>query len=43
MIQLMCNPYSRIAIYGATYGKTGDESLQCQQPSQTSKDESKSQ
>lgn len=43
VIQLMCNPYSRIAIYGATYGKTGDESLQCQQPSQTSKDESESQ
>lgn len=41
VIQLMCNPYSRIAIYGATYGKTGDESLQCQQPSQTSKDDSK--
>lgn len=40
VIQLMCNPYSRIAIYGATYGKTGDESLQCQQPSQTSKDDS---
>lgn len=39
VIQLMCNPYSRIAIYGATYGKTGDESLQCQQPSQTSKDD----
>ena len=41
VIQLMCNPYSRIAIYGASYGKTEYESLQCAQPSQASKDESK--
>jgi hypothetical protein len=33
VIQLMCNPYSRIAIYGATYGRTEYESLQCAQPS----------
>ncbi|XP_070492684.1 protein eva-1 homolog C-like [Chironomus tepperi] len=39
VIQLMCNPYSRIAIYGASYGKTEYESLQCAQPSQASKDE----
>ena len=31
-IQLMCNPYSRIAIYGASYGRTEYESLQCAQP-----------
>jgi hypothetical protein len=28
----MCNPYSRIAIYGATYGRAEYESLQCAQP-----------
>lgn len=33
VIQLMCNPYSRIAIYGASYGRTEYESLQCAQPS----------
>lgn len=32
VIQLMCNPYSRIAIYGATYGRAEYESLQCAQP-----------
>ncbi|KAG5679939.1 hypothetical protein PVAND_009474 [Polypedilum vanderplanki] len=39
MIQLMCNPYSRIAIYGASYGKTEYESLQCAQPAHVPKDE----
>ncbi|CAO1402634.1 unnamed protein product [Diamesa tonsa] len=33
VIQLMCNPYSRIAVYGASYGRTEYESLQCAQPS----------
>lgn len=33
VIQLMCNPYSRIAIYGASYGRTEYESLTCAQPS----------
>ncbi|CRL02534.1 CLUMA_CG015194, isoform A, partial [Clunio marinus] len=32
VIQLMCNPYSRIAIYGASYGRTEYESLTCAQP-----------
>ncbi|XP_037924496.1 uncharacterized protein LOC119660163 isoform X2 [Hermetia illucens] len=32
MIQLMCNPYSRIAIYEATFGRTEYESVQCAQP-----------
>lgn len=32
IIQLMCNPYSRIAIYSASYGRTEYESLQCAQP-----------
>jgi len=40
VIQLMCNPYSRIAIYGAHYGRTEYESLQCAQPSGV-KEESK--
>jgi hypothetical protein len=35
----MCNPYSRIAIYGATYGRTEYESLQCAQPAVTKDDE----
>lgn len=40
VIQLMCNPYSRIAVYGASYGRTEYESLQCAQPSGV-KEESK--
>lgn len=32
VIQLICNPYSRIAIYSASYGRTEYESLQCSQP-----------
>lgn len=34
----MCNPYSRIAIYGASYGRTEYESLQCAQPSGVKED-----
>ncbi|CAO1411368.1 unnamed protein product, partial [Diamesa tonsa] len=30
--QLICNPYSRIAVYSASYGRTEYESLQCSQP-----------
>lgn len=41
VIQLMCNPYSRIAIYGATYGRTEYESLQCSQPSSIAKEDFK--
>uniref|UniRef100_A0A182Y7E1 Uncharacterized protein n=1 Tax=Anopheles stephensi TaxID=30069 RepID=A0A182Y7E1_ANOST len=40
VIQLICNPYSRIAIYSANYGRTEYESLQCAQP-QGVKEESK--
>jgi hypothetical protein len=40
VVQLMCNPYSRIAIYSASYGRTEYESLQCAQP-QGVKEESK--
>lgn len=40
VIQLICNPYSRIAIYSASYGRTEYESLQCSQP-QGVKEESK--
>ncbi|XP_055611027.1 uncharacterized protein LOC129757752 isoform X2 [Uranotaenia lowii] len=32
VIQLSCNPYSRIAVYSASYGRTEYESLQCAQP-----------
>lgn len=32
MIQLVCNPFSRIAIYSASYGRTEYESIQCTQP-----------
>lgn len=38
VIQLMCNPYSRIAIYGASYGRTEYESLQCAQPNGAKED-----
>lgn len=38
VVQLMCNPYSRIAIYGASYGRTEYESLQCAQPSGVKED-----
>lgn len=31
-IQLVCNPYSRIAIYSASFGRTSYESIQCSQP-----------
>ncbi|XP_012254018.2 uncharacterized protein LOC105684890 isoform X2 [Athalia rosae] len=31
-VNLICNPGSRVAIYGATYGRTQYESLQCPQP-----------
>lgn len=40
VIQLICNPYSRIAIYSASYGRTEYESIQCSQP-QGVKEESK--
>ncbi|XP_041675279.1 uncharacterized protein LOC108111611 [Drosophila eugracilis] len=30
--QLECNPYSRIAIYSASFGRTEYESIQCPQP-----------
>ena len=40
MIQLICNPYSRIAVYSASYGRTEYESIQCSQP-QGVKEESK--
>lgn len=32
VIQLVCNPFSRIAIYSASYGRTSYESIQCTQP-----------
>lgn len=32
VIQLVCNPYSRIAIYGSSFGRTEYESVQCSQP-----------
>ncbi|XP_034114842.1 protein eva-1-like isoform X4 [Drosophila albomicans] len=32
---LMCNPYSRIAIYSASFGHTEKESVQCGNPGQT--------
>ncbi|CAD7093113.1 unnamed protein product [Hermetia illucens] len=32
IIQLECNPYSRIAIYSASFGRTEYESIQCPQP-----------
>ncbi|XP_031633868.1 uncharacterized protein LOC116347430 [Contarinia nasturtii] len=32
VIQLVCNPFSRIAIYSASYGRTEYESIQCTQP-----------
>jgi hypothetical protein len=38
VVQLMCNPYSRIAVYGASYGRTEYESLQCAQPSGVKED-----
>lgn len=41
VIQLICNPYSRIAVYSASYGRTEHESLQCTQP-QGVKEESRS-
>ncbi|XP_063695680.1 protein eva-1-like isoform X2 [Culicoides brevitarsis] len=31
VIQLVCNPYSRVAIYSASFGRTEHESLQCSQ------------
>ncbi|XP_055306897.1 protein eva-1 [Sitodiplosis mosellana] len=31
-INLMCNPYSRIAVYSASFGRTSYESIQCSQP-----------
>lgn len=40
VIQLVCNPFSRIAIYSASYGRTEYESIQCTQP-QGVKEESK--
>lgn len=30
--QLECNPYSRIAVYSASFGRTEYESIQCPQP-----------
>lgn len=41
VVQLICNPYSRIAVYSANYGRTEHESLQCSQP-QGVKEESRS-
>ena len=38
VVQLMCNPYSRIAVYGASYGRTEYESLQCAQPNGVKED-----
>uniref|UniRef100_A0A336N2J0 CSON005195 protein n=1 Tax=Culicoides sonorensis TaxID=179676 RepID=A0A336N2J0_CULSO len=35
VIQLVCNPYSRVAIYSASYGRTEHESLQCSQSTGT--------
>ncbi|KAG4077616.1 hypothetical protein HA402_008876, partial [Bradysia odoriphaga] len=32
VIQLSCNPYSRVAIYSASFGRTEYESIQCSQP-----------
>ncbi|XP_014098754.2 uncharacterized protein [Bactrocera oleae] len=32
MAQLECNPYSRIAVYSASFGRTEYESIQCPQP-----------
>ncbi|KAK6637107.1 hypothetical protein RUM43_010781 [Polyplax serrata] len=32
MVQLKCNPHSRIAIYSASFGRTEYESVQCPQP-----------
>lgn len=38
--QIECNPYSRIAVYSASFGRTEYESIQCPQP-QGVKEESK--
>uniref|UniRef100_A0A0K8W8I4 SUEL-type lectin domain-containing protein n=1 Tax=Bactrocera latifrons TaxID=174628 RepID=A0A0K8W8I4_BACLA len=32
LAQLECNPYSRIAVYSASFGRTEYESIQCPQP-----------
>lgn len=40
VIQLVCNPYSRVAIYSASFGRTEHESLQCSQSTGT-REESK--
>uniref|UniRef100_A0A336LMI3 CSON014631 protein n=1 Tax=Culicoides sonorensis TaxID=179676 RepID=A0A336LMI3_CULSO len=32
VVQLICNPYSRIALYSASYGRTEHETLQCANP-----------
>lgn len=32
IVQLQCNPNSRIAVYSASYGRTEYESIQCPQP-----------
>ncbi|XP_065337738.1 protein eva-1 isoform X2 [Cloeon dipterum] len=32
LVQLKCNPHSRIAIYSASFGRTEYESVQCPQP-----------
>lgn len=32
VVQLKCNPNSRIAVYSASYGRTEYESVQCPQP-----------
>lgn len=32
VVQLKCNPHSRIAIYSASFGRTEYESVQCPQP-----------
>lgn len=38
VIQLVCNPYSRVAIYSSSYGRTEHDSLQCAQPQGTRED-----
>jgi hypothetical protein len=32
LVQLKCNPHSRIAVYSASFGRTQYESIQCPQP-----------
>jgi len=32
LVQLKCNPNSRLAVYSASFGRTEYESVQCPQP-----------